>query len=267
MSAVVPLDAHQMIAATLPAAQRIPLWIQRGLGRLFVVPLSIIVIALMKFWARFRVSNHRELRETFATLTASREPLLICANHLTLIDSIVLQWALVPIRAFALQYRLLFWNLPARENVRRFLIWRIITYLGKCILVDRMGDKSTSQGLLQKVRYLLQRGEIVNIFPEGTRSRSGRISLEATNYGVGRILQATPGCRVLCVYMRGRSQERYSNFPANHEVFDLSMEVISPATALPGLRGARDISLQIVAKLQQMEEKYFSRGYATANVG
>ena len=51
------------------------------------------------------------------------------------------------------------------------------------------------------------------IFPEGTRSRTGRIDTENFSYGAGRLIEHIPECQVLCIYLRGDKQNTYSSIP------------------------------------------------------
>ena len=96
------------------------------------------------------------------------------------------------------------------------------------------------------------------VFPEGTRSRSGRIEPKAGTYGVGKILQKMPNTRVLCFYLRGQNQRKFSFFPKKNEIFTGVMKEIKPTTEKKGLRGMKDISEQIINELHQMEQDYFS---------
>lgn len=234
--------------------------IQRLVGWLFLIPVSTLVIGLIRYRARYRINKHSQIRAQFKKIVGQGGPLLVCANHLTMIDSVVLMWALASIPHYCMRYRHLCWNLPAVENAQKRLSWRIVTYLAKCILIDRMSPPDEAAKVIQSVSALLHQGELVMIFPEGTRSRSGRIEPSSVQYGVGKIIQATPGCRVLCVYMRGKGQVTYSDFPRKNETFDLVLEIVTPTSVHTGMRGARDISVQIGQKLKAMEDHYFQTG-------
>jgi hypothetical protein len=95
------------------------------------------------------------------------------------------------------------------------------------------------------------------VFPEGGRSRSGRVDVEAAAYGVGRIVNALPGCRVLCVYLRGETQETFSDLPSRGERFHISVACIEPKSDRAGLRGSLDVARQITTRLAEMERSYF----------
>lgn len=236
---------------TLPRTQRI-------LGWICMIPLSVLIVALLRWRRGYRIERHAEIRRQFREITERKQPLLVCANHLTLIDSVILIWAFASLWRYAIDYRLFCWNLPAIENARKHRSWRVITYLSKCLPIDRFGSAAHTGSVLAKICNLLRRGECAMLFPEGTRSRTGRIDLSAVTYGVGRILQEVPDCRVLCVYLRGKGQETFSNFPEPGEVFEIDLAVINPTSAHVGRRGARDLSHQIVEKLKAMEEQHFA---------
>ncbi len=115
----------------------------------------------------------------------------------------------------------------------------VCCYLLKCVPISRGGDRNAVKSTLEKIAYLLQRGETFLLFPEGTRSRGGRIDLENFQYGVGRLFSKAPDCRVMCVYLRGDGQDTYSNFPKYKETFTVKSEICHPVTGLKGLRAQR----------------------------
>ena len=149
------------------------------------------------------------------------------------------------------------WNTPERQNfASNFRSW-VLSYLAKCIPISRGGSREDTAGVIARVSHLLSRGETALIFPEGGRSRSGRVDLDSAAWGVGRIVAAVPQCRVLCVYMRGRSQESFGNRPVRGERFDVSLACIQPKSDYRGARSWRDIVRQVVAQLSYMERAHF----------
>jgi 1-acyl-sn-glycerol-3-phosphate acyltransferase len=76
----------------------------------------------------------------------------------------------------------------------------------KCLPVTRGGERTAVADVLNRFVYLLSQGEVGMIFPEGGRSRSGRVEVDMAAPGVGRVVTTLPGCRVLCVYLRGERQ-------------------------------------------------------------
>lgn len=205
----------------------------------------------------YRIPDRRRIRTEFeAQVGRERGPLLICANHLTLIDSLIIQWALAPGWRLFLRPDLFIWNLPDRHNLSQRLWVRILGYCGKCVPVVRRATPEETRRTLDKVAFLLARNQSVLVFPEGGRSRVGRVDAENFSYGVGRMLQDSPSARVLCVFARGRAQGAYSDYPRPGETFFIRLRRIAPSTAAQGMRGARDLATQIVGQLSDMETDY-----------
>ena len=112
--------------------------VQRAVGRL-VAPLWIPLAALfLRFGFGYRIERVAETRERFLRIVAERPgPLLICANHLTLIDSFLIAWALAPGWRYALRFDLLAWNVPERTNFSSGFWSALLTYLAKGIPITR----------------------------------------------------------------------------------------------------------------------------------
>jgi hypothetical protein len=234
--------------------------LQREIGRLaapFWVPL---LVGAMRFVFGYRIERIREVRAEYRRLReTSPGPLLLCANHLTMIDSLLISWALVPTWETALHFDRLTWNTPDRERFASTPRDRVLSYLAKCIPIVRGGTREETAAVLTRVIHLLSRGEVALIFPEGGRSRTGRVEEDSGAWGVGRIVGAVPGCRVLCVYMRGRGQATWSSIPARGERFELSLACIEPKSDARGVRRSRDFARQIVSQLRTMEARYFEQ--------
>jgi hypothetical protein len=112
---------------------------------------------------------------------------------------------------------------------------------------------------LDKCIYLLRRGDNIMIFPEGRRSRTGRVNKEDFSYGVGRFIKNVENCKVMCMYLRGDKQTSYSNIPVWGEKFSVQIEVFTPEHMEGSdLRAQREYAKQIIDRLAQMEEKYFA---------
>lgn len=207
---------------------------------------------------RYRISNLKEVRKKFRLLESkSSGPLLICGNHLTLVDTIIKEWALLSKFRYVTKFSLFPWSLPEKKNFSHNWFWRIAAYLGKCIYIVRQGPPEETKLVLEKVKYLLERGEAVSIFPEGHRSRIGRVDTENFAYGTGKILQSVEKPRVLCVFLRGKNQQHYSDFPARGEDFYIDIEMIFPQSPHRGLRADRDLATQVIQKLAEMEQRFF----------
>jgi hypothetical protein len=245
-------------AGQLGRRDRLALAVQRVVGRL-LSPLWVpATVVLMRFGLGWRIIDVARTRRAYRDLRRSQdEPLLVCANHLTLIDSAIIAWALGSWTWFLAHYASLPWNVPERRNFSTSLTSRVLVYLMRCVPVERGGERNEVAGVLARLEYLLHRGEAVLLFPEGGRSRTGRVEVENVTYGVGRVIAALPGCRVLCVYLRGESQDEFSDLPARGEHFHVRLAALQPTSSMSGMRGARDLSQQIVHTLADLEREYF----------
>lgn len=93
----------------------------------------------------------------------TRGPAILCANHLSLIDPVVVP-VLVPRPVVYLAKREYFAWAPSR--------W-LFTHLG-VVPVDRVGG-SAARASLDRGTHVLRDGGVLSLFPEGTRSPDGRL--------------------------------------------------------------------------------------------
>lgn len=231
---------------------------QREIGRLvgpFWIPPFVF---MLRFVMGYRLEAVSELRAQYKRLREESDaPLLICPNHLTLIDSMIIAWAIVPWWRYLVHFDEMPWNTPERKNFSRTGLTRILVFIAKCIPISRGGERTQVAGVLGRVTHLLTIGEVAILFPEGGRSRTGRVSSESIAWGVGRIIAATPGCRVLCVYMRGDTQETWGSVPNMGDRISIRMECFEPKSDSRGARRSRDLATQVVTRLANLEGAYF----------
>ena len=247
--------------SALTRRDRLGLEVQRGVG-LLLAPLWVpLCAALARWFFGWRVEGKAELRRQYAELRRrSSAPLLICPNHLTMLDSAVVAHALGSWPWYLTHYSALPWNVPERRNFASNWWKRMLVFLMKCVPLERGGDRKAVARSLDRLAYVVQRGDTAMVFPEGQRGRSGRVDPEATTYGVGRIVKALPHCRVLCVYARGDKQDSWSALPARNQRIRVQLDCFEPKTDARGLRGSVDLSRQILARLAQMERRHFDGG-------
>lgn len=241
----------------LSSKERLGLRVQEAVSQALVL-LTYFSLEGWLMFRRYRILARRRIRAQFAALAGDgRGPLLICANHLTLIDSLLIQWALAPGWRLFVRPGWFAWNLPDKGNITRHVFVRLLGYLGKCVQVVRNGPPEEARRTLDEVAFLLARGQSVLVFPEGGRSRVGHVDTENFMYGVGRMLQETPSARVLCVFARGLGQREFSNYPRSGERFFVRVRPCAPTTSFKGMRADRDLATQIVRQLSEMEQEYF----------
>ena len=228
------------------------------MGRCLALLWIPLVTATLRFVAGYSIEGAEGTRREYQRIRGEERagPLLICANHLTLIDSFLIAWALGSPWWYLVHYASLPWNVPERRNFAVSLRQRIAMYVMKSLPITRGGNRGDVARVLSEIAYVLSRGDVCLLFPEAGRSRTGRVDVEAATPGVGRIVRSLPGCRVLCVYLRGRSQRTYSDYPVRGERFDAALSVIEPKSEHEGLRGSRELSRQILFELATLEQRY-----------
>lgn len=104
-------------------------------------------------------------------------PAILCPNHISFIDSIFLGFALPRNVSFV----------GKAEYLDSWKTKKLFPALGM-IPIDRSGG-SASQSALDAARRVLERGELFAIYPEGTRSRDGKLYKGRT--GPARLAFAT----------------------------------------------------------------------------
>ncbi len=232
---------------------------QRTVGRLLSIIWIPATAFAMRVVMRYRIKNASSLRKRFRRLVKETDgPILICANHLTMVDSVVVAWALGGSWWYLFNYRWMPWNLPEYTNYARTWFHRAGVWVLKCIPVRRGGRREEISATLRRIQYLLSRGETALIFAEGRRSRSGRIELDSIAHGMGRIVNSVRRCQALCVYLRGDRQLTYSTVPARGDSFYVDFELFRPDSNLRGIRRSRDFAHQIAERLVKMEERYLA---------
>ena len=244
----------------MPARERTALLVQLAVSRLLSplwIPVTSLLMRLGFGWQVDPAESAAARREYRRIRRESDAPLLVCANHLTMFDSFVLGWAIGSGFGYLRDFGALPWNTPEEVHFANTWWKRGLAWLYKCVPVKRGSDRAEVAKVLAKVRFLLARREAVLVFPEGGRSRSGRVEVDSAAYGVGRLVTGLPGCRVLCVYLRGEGQESWSDLPRHGERFHVAVALIEPKSDQRGLRGSLDVARQITAQLAEMERRYF----------
>jgi 1-acyl-sn-glycerol-3-phosphate acyltransferase len=238
---------------------RAALALQKAIGRLTVVVYAPLVVFMLRWVMGYRFRDIETVRRRFLEIRESHPgALLLCPNHLTMIDSAIVAWGLASPLRYAVRYRLLPWNLPEQSNFASPLV-RALCYLAKCLPIHRGGARGPQQAVFAKCTRLLRDGHPVLVFPEGRRSRTGRIDSSAMAHGVGRLVRSVPNCAVLCVYLRGDHQIRHSTVPRRGECFSMDLKLIRPHSSSGGVRGSREVTIAILAELEAMEQAHHVR--------
>ncbi|MCL2669341.1 MAG: 1-acyl-sn-glycerol-3-phosphate acyltransferase [Syntrophaceae bacterium] len=238
---------------------RILLGLQYLLGHLAMVvtmPLAFLTIRLFGY----RIRDLKRVRAEVARLYREHPGAwLICPNHLTLIDSALISYGMFSLAGHILRFRRVPWNLPERDNFQTNPFLTLLCYLYKCLPVNRGGSREDLQKLFESCILLLEDRQSLLIFPEGGRSRIGRVDRENYSYGVGRFVEDCPHIRVLLVYLRGDGQQEYGDIPRFGERFTMAVEAFDPVReAGSGLRVQREYARRIVGRLADLEERHLA---------
>lgn len=236
---------------------------QANLCRVLLLPVGGLLIFVMKYVRGYRIENIAEIRREFKKIWQEKErggwPLIICSNHLTFIDSAVIIWALASNFWYLVNYKAFTWNVPAGDFFKKKLRYHAVLYLTKCIFIDRQGSPAHKNAVLNLCRYMLAKGDVVLIFPEGQRSRDGRFHTDRLRFGTGKILTSLNEARVLCIYLRSPLQRTFSNYPPKSSRFHLRMELIQPEIQGPSKKRASiDAVKEIGSVIERMESEFFA---------
>ena len=210
--------------------------------------LAAIIFALysIKIYYRQRLKN-------------IRPPYIIVSNHLTLIDSYFIGFAVAFPEMYWRPWRMP-WHLPEQRNYFRGLLV-LIMWLSRAIPIIRGMAPRTQKKSLDKVVAILNRKQSISIFLEGTRSRSGRV--DRYTHGIGKIYLDVPNCTILPVYHRGIENVLPIgvNMPRLFKKIDIVIgEPRKLTTEKQGYEAIADIARQIFNILQEMEKEYFESG-------
>jgi hypothetical protein len=241
---------------TLSRLDRFKMHLHRWITYL-ACPLMIVACSLIFFLLRYRIRHLAEVRREFARLVPpNAPPTLVCLNHLTRIDSIILALALMSPWKYLFNYSRLPWHVLEARYIN-FWPLRFLCYLSKTIPVYRMGGRDQVRRTEARVKYRLTHGELVVIFPEGRRSLTGRIDMTDYQYTIGNLLNELPNSQVLCAYLRAENQVGVGEIPSFGAKFDIKLATLKPSTSQSGLRASRDLTGQVMEQLNRMEIEYF----------
>jgi 1-acyl-sn-glycerol-3-phosphate acyltransferase len=189
-------------------------------------------------------------------LIPSTGPLIVASNHLSFIDSIVIPLA-VP-RKVVFLAKAEYWGGRSPATWPR----RLFFALFEAVPVQRE-QQQDAQASLDLARGVVERGDAFGIYPEGTRSRDGRLYRGRT--GVGWLALAT-GARVVPVGVVGtdRVQPVGAKVPRVHRGVAVRFgEPVDPAdyAHLPPGRARREITDAVMDRIAALSGQPRADGY------
>ncbi|HET8617052.1 MAG TPA: lysophospholipid acyltransferase family protein [Actinomycetales bacterium] len=219
-----------------------------------VVPyaaLRIVLIVLMRLLWRVRVENLDQVPRTGG--------FLIAANHLSFIDSLVIP-VVVPRRVAFLAKAEYFEGRGVRGALRRW--W----FRGIGAVPVRRGSHGEAMASLQIALQVLRDGDGFGIYPEGTRSRDGRVYRGRT--GVAWLALAS-GAPVVPVGLTGtdRVQPVGARLPRIAPVTVRFGAPLLPQDyqALPAGAARRRMTDDVMAAVAQLSGQEVAAGYSPAS--
>ena len=251
-----PLEAEE-----LDALRR-----QWTLSRAFVVPVSLLVTAFARLYFRYTLDEDIDAvrARLWAQLDAHPGPVIWAANHLTLIDSFLVFWAVFPVPRLT-EDRRIPWSTPEYTNYYKLggplqsAFIRGLLYLCRCIPFLRGGEDSAAETWRQKAFdkcvWVLKQGGAVFVYPEAGRSRSGWLEPRRPKDFLGKLALEVPASKFLCVYLRSDRQISTTACPPKGDRLRVAADLIDGV--LPGETNARVISQRLFDRLAELQREWW----------
>ncbi|MBI3298876.1 MAG: 1-acyl-sn-glycerol-3-phosphate acyltransferase [Elusimicrobia bacterium] len=257
----------------LSAAETAQLRRQALWSRLLAYPTYALIIAMGRLRFGYTFKDLERFRaELWAKLDAHPGPVIWAANHLTMIDSFLVFWAVFPMSR-AGQANRLPWSTPEYRNYYavgsplKAAAVRTLMYLCRCIPFLREGEDEASvrwrEAAFEKCALILKEGGSVFVYPEAGRARNGWLDSRKPKDFLGRLALATPGAKFLCVYLRGEGQTFATVAPRRGEAFRMHAELVDGV--LPGETTPRAVSERLFTVLAGLQERWFAGSVLSKN--
>ncbi len=251
-----PLQAEEIKALRLQ-------WL---LSRALVVPISLLVALIARIVFKYRLDDNIDaLRaDIWAKLDGHDGPVIWAANHMTLIDSFLVYWAIFPVLRLR-EDRRIPWSTPEYTNYYRLggrvqsALVRGLLYLCRCIPFLRGGEDATAETWRQKAfdkcAWILRQGGAVFVYPEAARSRSGWLEPKRPKDFLGKLALEVPASKFLCVYLRSDRQIATTACPPYGDRLRVVADLIDGAG--PGETNPREISRRLFERLAAMQQQWW----------
>jgi phosphopantetheinyl transferase (holo-ACP synthase)/1-acyl-sn-glycerol-3-phosphate acyltransferase len=225
----------------------------------------LILIAVGRLYFRYKFKGLKEFRaDIFGKLKDHNGPVIWTANHLTLIDSFLVFWAVFPWRG-TFRSRLIPWSIPEYRNyyhlggpVTKRLI-RLSMYLCRSIPFLRKGDDAAAvqwrERVFEKCVWILRDGGAIFVYPEAGRARSGWFDSKRPKDFSGRLALDVPQAKFLCIYLRAENQLYTTACPDPGENFRMRGELI--AAVQNGEKTPREVAQRLFNEFGRLQGEWF----------
>jgi 1-acyl-sn-glycerol-3-phosphate acyltransferase len=181
-------------------------------------------------------------------------PALLACNHTSYLD-----WLLLPL---VVRFRRISFLAKMEYFTRPGLRGRSQAYFFSAtgqVPVDRAGAHA-SQGALVTATRLLREGRLVGVFPEGTRTRDGRLNRGRT--GVARMAAETGAPVIPCATVGTFAvAPPGARLPRPHKIsvrFGAPMPPVCAAGAVPTAERLREWTDELMARIGELSEQDYS---------
>jgi phosphopantetheinyl transferase (holo-ACP synthase)/1-acyl-sn-glycerol-3-phosphate acyltransferase len=245
-------------------------------SRAAAVPLSLFVAvaARLRFGYRLPDDIARIRAEIWRKVDAHPGPVIWAANHLTLIDSFLVYWAVFPLSRSFEDLRIP-WSTPEYTNYYKLggrfksAFIRGLLYVCRCIPFLRGGEDHAAeqfrQNAFDKCVWLLRRSGAVFVYPEAGRSRSGWFESKRPKDFLGKLALEVPNVKFLCVYMRSENQLGTTVRPPHGDRFRLGVDLIDGV--LPGETTPRQIGQRLFDRIGELQREWWADSRQPRNCG
>jgi 1-acyl-sn-glycerol-3-phosphate acyltransferase len=203
----------------------------------------------------------------------NNKKLLIVSNHMTLIDSVLIQLFILKIFGWfgfiKNNFRQILWNLPAKENmdllrnhsskVGGFLYSNV----NRMLPIDRL-DQDSSLKTLDEAKQIIIDGGVFIMFPEAGRTRRNEFNQEDMTPGAAKLLLdiekesgSLPG--LLTIYVRAEDQLGHSNLPSSTKIkiFAEYNEDFQIKSDHSSIRKRKNLTIFIGKSINKLQEQFY----------
>jgi 1-acyl-sn-glycerol-3-phosphate acyltransferase/phosphopantetheinyl transferase (holo-ACP synthase) len=240
-----------------------------------VWPIHLFTVAACRFYFRYRLQDaERFRRELWEKLDQHNGPLIWAGNHLTLIDSFLIYWAITPWSRVGPAKRIP-WSTPEYRNYYHLGGWlrqrliRKLMYLCRCIPFLRGGEDEASvrwrELVFERLILILKEGGTVFVYPEAGRSRSGWFEPHRPKDFLGKLALEAPDAKFLCVYLRSDEQICTTVYPPKGATLRARADLV-PAV-VEGETTARQVSQRLFDTIAALQQDWWEDSALPRNCG